>query len=282
MTRSGVAWGLCGLFINLSAVLAQDSPPPLSPPALLPPATDSALPPASALPAKPQATRPPAAENRSLLVIPGVTAPAPARPGQRQGRPRRSAANAGDPAPAAIEAPRAAPPGAQAAAAGREPANRIEIPLTLEPIADDVAEPSPGRPAGSGPAGARDARRSPSRPQSSPPGTTGSNASRTAPALLGRFRAPLNSTEARSGSGSSITVEPRSDPAAEAAIRSRVQKQIQQAVGDRVRSVEVRVSGRNVLIRAQAARFWQRRGVRRSLETLAMPSGYRARVDMMD
>jgi hypothetical protein len=77
-------------------------------------------------------------------------------------------------------------------------------------------------------------------------------------------------------------VEPRSDPAAEAAIRSRVQKQIQQAVGDRVRSVEVRVSGRNVLIRAQAARFWQRRSIRRSLETMAMPSGYRARVEILD
>jgi hypothetical protein len=100
--------------------------------------------------------------------------------------------------------------------------------------------------------------------------------------LLGRFRGSLNSTQDRSGSGSSISVEPRSDPAAEAAIRSRVQKQIQQAVGDRVRSVEVRVSGRNVLIRAQAARFWQRRGVRRSLETLAMPSGYRARVEILD
>ena len=61
-----------------------------------------------------------------------------------------------------------------------------------------------------------------------------------------------------------------------------MQKQIQQAVGDRVRSVEVRVSGRNVLIRAQAARFWQRRGVRRSLETLSMPSGYRARVEILD
>jgi hypothetical protein len=92
----------------------------------------------------------------------------------------------------------------------------------------------------------------------------------------------LSSIEEKSGSGSSITVEPRSDPTAEAAIRSRVQKQIQQAVGDRVRSVEVRVSGRNVLIRAQAARFWQRRSVRRSLETMAMPSGYRARVEILD
>jgi hypothetical protein len=92
----------------------------------------------------------------------------------------------------------------------------------------------------------------------------------------------VNSAESRSGAGSSIIIEPRSDPAAEAAIRSRVQKQIEQSLGDRVRSVEVRVSGRNVSIRAQAARFWQRRGIRRSLETLSMPSGYRARVEMVD
>jgi hypothetical protein len=37
-----------------------------------------------------------------------------------------------------------------------------------------------------------------------------------------------------------------------------------------------------VVIRAQAARFWQRRGVRRSLETMPLPSGYRARVEMID
>jgi hypothetical protein len=61
-----------------------------------------------------------------------------------------------------------------------------------------------------------------------------------------------------------------------------VEKQIQQSLGDRVRSVEIRVVGRNVVIRAQAARFWQRRSIRRSLETLSLPSGYRSRVEILD
>jgi hypothetical protein len=102
--------------------------------------------------------------------------------------------------------------------------------------------------------------------------------------MFGRILGPLGS-----GSGedalaprSSITVEPRSDPAAEAAIKRRIEKQIQQAVGDRARSVEIRVSGRTVLIRAQAARFWQRRGLRRSLETMPLPAGYRSKVEMID
>ena len=55
---------------------------------------------------------------------------------------------------------------------------------------------------------------------------------------------------------SSISVEPRSDPAAEAAAKKRIERQVQVAVGDRVRSVEIQVSGRTVIIRAQAYRFW--------------------------
>jgi hypothetical protein len=68
----------------------------------------------------------------------------------------------------------------------------------------------------------------------------------------------------------------------EAAVKRRVEKQIREALGDRVRSVEVRVAGRSIVIRAQAARFWQRRGVRRSLESLSLPSGYRSRVELLD
>jgi hypothetical protein len=84
------------------------------------------------------------------------------------------------------------------------------------------------------------------------------------------------------GPSSSITVEPRSDPAVEAAIKRRVEKQIRQTLGDRVRSAEVRVDGRSIVIRVQAAHFWQRRGVRRNLESLSLPSGYKARVEMLD
>lgn len=100
--------------------------------------------------------------------------------------------------------------------------------------------------------------------------------------MLGRFLGPLGSSEETAGPRSSIAVEPRSDPAAEASVKRRIEKQVQEVVGDRVRSVEVRVAGRSVVIRAQAARFWQRRAVRRSLETMPLPSGYRSRVDMLD
>jgi hypothetical protein len=77
-------------------------------------------------------------------------------------------------------------------------------------------------------------------------------------------------------------VEPRSDPASEAAIKRRLEKQIQQGLGDQVRSVEVRVAGRSVVLRAQASRFWQKRRVRRALESLDLPTGYRSRVEMLD
>ena len=98
----------------------------------------------------------------------------------------------------------------------------------------------------------------------------------------GAGRAPWNPSEKLDEPASSIKVEPRSDPVAEAAIRRRVEKQIQQSLGDRVRSVEVRVSGRTIYLRAQAARFWQRRAIRRSLETMPLPAGYQAQVESVD
>jgi hypothetical protein len=93
---------------------------------------------------------------------------------------------------------------------------------------------------------------------------------------------PWGGRNESAGSRSSITVEPHVEPAAEAATKRRIEKQVEEAVGGRVRSVEVQVSGHSVLIRAQAARFWQRFGVRRSLENLRLPAGYRARVEMID
>ena len=65
-------------------------------------------------------------------------------------------------------------------------------------------------------------------------------------------------------------------------VKKKIEKQIREVLGDRVRSVEVRVSGRNVLIVAEATRFWQKRAVRRTLETLPALEGYRARIDIDD
>ena len=100
--------------------------------------------------------------------------------------------------------------------------------------------------------------------------------------MLGRMLGSTGSAENPGSPNSSITVEPRSDPAADAVVKRRVEKQIQQSLGDRVRSVEVRVSGRNSSSCAQAARFWQRRNLRRSLESLAPPAGYKVRVEIAD
>jgi hypothetical protein len=107
--------------------------------------------------------------------------------------------------------------------------------------------------------------------------------SRRSPGILGRFLpAPYPPRGADDRSRSSIAVEPSSDPAAEAALKRRVEHQIRQALGDRVRDVEVRVVGRNVTIRARATRFWQRRGVRRSLETLPGLAGYRPTIEILE
>ncbi len=164
---------------------------------------------------------------------------------------------------------------------------RAPIPLTLESIPDEPpAELGSVRVPADRSTAPRSPRASSPRPLSesepSAPASSRPAPPRSSSTVFGRLLGPTGSSDEPAGPRSSITVEPRSDPAADAAVKRRFEKQVQQAVGDRVRSVEIRVSGRSVVIRAQAARFWQRRGVRRSLETMPLPSGYRARVEMID
>ncbi len=96
---------------------------------------------------------------------------------------------------------------------------------------------------------------------------------------LNPFAPPRNSM---TNADSPIRAEPRTDPAADAAIRRRVEKQAHDAVGDRARSLDVRVVGRSITIQARGVRPLQRRGVRRSLETLPGLSGYRSTVEVLD
>jgi hypothetical protein len=280
MITRGAALGLVGLFFAASLAMAQDAAPPLDPPALVPPSTVPAAP--VPTPRAPSG-RP---ENRPLLVIPGVTAPLPPKPAARAGRAR---ANPGEDLSKPALTPPANPPaeapsGRQATPADRNASPRAVIPLTLEPITEDIA-PDPGpdqtrAPQSSRPKDARaDAPALPARVTTNKPRSASARGSST---MLGRLIGPNGSSEGHARPDSSITVEPRSDPAAEAAVKRRVEKQIQQTLGDRVRSVEVRVSGKAVVIRAQAARFWQRRAVRRSLESLQLPSGYRRQVEILD
>ena len=74
--------------------------------------------------------------------------------------------------------------------------------------------------------------------------------------------------------------DPELDP--DTVARRRIERQVRAAVGDKVRSFDVSVTGRTVVIFAQPSRFWLRRSVRRSLETLPALQGYRARIEVSE
>jgi hypothetical protein len=106
--------------------------------------------------------------------------------------------------------------------------------------------------------------------------------------MLGRFFPPpraqsRNRAQTKSaGEKTRQKAEDQPEPVTDSSVKKKIEKQIRDTLGDRVRSVEVRVSGRNVLVVARATRFWQKRTVRRVLETLPALDGYRARIDLDD
>lgn len=98
--------------------------------------------------------------------------------------------------------------------------------------------------------------------------------------LFSRFLpAPPASNSARP-THEAVKIEPRTDPAADAALKRRLETQIRAAVGPHLRDLEVRVVDRGVTIRAQADRFWRRRAVRRAIESLPSLSGLQVKVDV--
>jgi len=311
--------GFLGIvFFGASLALAQE-PPPLEPPASEPdppkasasrPPQPAASPPVSpAHPASVGAPASAASQVRPMLVIPGVTAPAqPSGAVTKSGIPRPSP-RAGSPvATPRTGAPSAAGPSdlsspvrpATGAAVRRGPEQtpRHSIPLTLEPLDD---EPPPdqrtrtttsSRSAPEGPktvtssvAGRAPTSTAPSESQGAPAGPR--SAPSRMPGLLGRFfqppAAPPRRDESRSSASNSRNKDDsRPEPVTDALVKRKIERQIRDTLGDRVRSIEVRVSGRNVLIVAKASRFWQKRTVRRALETLPALAGYRARIELDD
>lgn len=302
MERSKQArvWGSLVICAGLGAARAagQDEPP-LLPPELTAPALEPAPPaeiPKTAESTKPVAPAPPTAPapSRPLLIIPGVTAPRSTR---------RSAPNPSPVlVPPALESP--AMPGSPTPVRGRivstpEPSggstgrtSKYNVPLSLEPIPEGaenlapIADPNPGSRGRRGSAASRaplSTMTEPPRQSDSTkpaPESAGPRRNTTMGGLFGRFFEQGRTEPARSTPRNEIKVERRSDPAADTALRRRIENQIREQLGDKVSSAEVRVVGRNILIRARAARFWQKRSVRRSLESLPAISGRQAHVEL--
>lgn len=312
MERSKQArvWGSLLVCAGLgSARAAARDEPPLAPPELTAPTIE----PQPAAPAR-ESTAPaaPSADALhsppSLLIIPGVTAPrSPRRPAAIGAAPTASALDRS--APPLLESPAGAataprPRGAAAATPDRgiggggatgpglggRPA-RYSVPLSLEPIPegpenlDPIADPAPAV-RGFGPSSPS---RTPLTPMTEPsessraPERSSAATPRRAPAfsgMIGRFFESTRPEPPAAHAHADVKVERKSDPAADNALRRRIERQIHEQLGDRVNSVEVRVVGRNVLIRAHAGRFWQKRSVRRTLESLPALANHQARVEL--
>jgi hypothetical protein len=107
------------------------------------------------------------------------------------------------------------------------------------------------------------------------------------PGLLGRILGQPPATSSRDaaqgqgpGAANRADAPTEAEPETDAVVKRRIEQQIRATLGDKVHSVQVRVSGRNVRINARAARFWQKRGVSRALESLPALAGFRARIDL--
>ncbi len=182
-------------------------------------------------------------------------------------------------------------------ASAPEPSARPPITLSIEPLEDEAATGvNPGASSRTPPGSARKPRtvtshvddQSDLKPAPKDPKPS-SAAPRPAPwrmpGVFGRLLGPLPGGPPRGGPRSSDAktdrkVDSPPAPATDASVKRKIEREIRETLGDRVRAVEVRVSGRNVLVVARATRFWQKRSVRQSLETLPALAGLRARIEL--
>ncbi len=214
MSRSVLASGLSGLLLFAGLAVAQDQSPPLTPPALDPPSTGpttntprpgttsgSGPGTASSPTTKPARTAP--AENHPLLLVPGVTAPLPSRPGTRLSRPRpgpgTGPADSATPAAPLTSRPPTSPP-IELPDGSNESSlkSRAPIPLTLESIPDEPpAELGSERLPADRSATPRSPRPSLARPLSEPSMPSGANQPAATARLRNHFRPPIQATGLR-------------------------------------------------------------------------------------
>ena len=247
----------CGLLVSASGTaLVHADPPPLDPPVVNPSQPEPRAEPA------PRVAPTPRADNRPMLVIPGVNTP----------KPRTVPA----PAPVASELPPLIGPKDDAAKPEGAPRSAPRwSDLKDDPTPRRGSAPPP-RSLDSFPSAFEDLPEPKSdardRPQPRPA------PARRGPGLFGRFLPPVLNDRGSSARGDVLSVEPRSDPAADAALKRRLEKQVEESLGSRVRNVDVRITGRQVVIHAESTRFWQRRAVRSALEALPGLNGYKTTV----
>ncbi len=284
MARAFISGMMLVLALGCARVGAQE-PPPLEPPeeAGASPRTQDGSPPVVKVETpKPVVSQPPAETTqapvkppiRPLLVIPGVTAPAsnPTRPSAgaspRSRQPRTQTPPLTGPTDPMLDR--------RGVVQSRvEPRVTVEppIPLTLEPIEDLPAdEPHPASPR-TGNGANRVTRPTPSQPPAPPRGFFARLFGIPAPAERPRpTTPPIEPSRPLSRAGAGTPDDPG----------RALEREIQKTLGDRARSIEVRVSGKNALVVVKPTRFWQKRAIRATLEAMPSLARYHARIDVLD
>jgi hypothetical protein len=266
MRRIATARSL-GLVLGCAtAVGAQEAAPP---PAAAPPAVEAPAP--AELP--PGLEAGPLPDDGPVLAVPGLAIPG----GGPSRAPRPTTAPASGDLPALvgpaeeIGSGSGTPPWMNGRGAGEF--GRGRRPLTLESVPEGSLDPLPDR------ATDLDARRRREFSTSPQPPSTSAPRRR----LFGRLQPPpLFRGRTTTRPEDSIDIEPRSDPAADAALKRRLEDQIRDAAGSRLRTFEVRVVDRDITVNARVSRFWYRRAVKRTIETLPGLTGYRTHIDVVD
>ncbi len=82
--------------------------------------------------------------------------------------------------------------------------------------------------------------------------------------------------------GRSVAESPAVDVSSESALKRRIEKQAREVVGDRARSIEVRVVGKVAVVQARGVKLFQKRNVRKSLEGIPSLSGLRSSIEVLD
>ncbi len=99
-------------------------------------------------------------------------------------------------------------------------------------------------------------------------------ASTTAPGSASSLNSMRDSRSASAGSSL--------EAVGDATLKARIEKQAKTYVGDRARSIEVHVAQKTATVQARGVKFYQKRGVRKSLESLPALSGLRSTIEVLD
>ena len=211
------------------------------------------------------------ASRRAVLAIPGLTTPtARLQPPSELTRP--------SPGELSLDSPVEMRPGADSFGPTPGPAStRAGRPLVLEssPMAEDPTEVPGGSPTRSIPS----ERRTTITPK---PALLPARR----PRFFGLLPAPAlgsaSNTKPSDAPGRSLAEPLPDEIASEAALKRRIERQAREVVGNRARSVEVKLSGKEAVVHVGGAKFLQKRAIRKQLEGIPALAGLRSTIDVVD